>query len=134
MAHRRDDDLIDEQADDDRGRAEQDVVDEPNDEGELGVAAVFGQIGARQQCRAACRSTTPMTVMIKLPAIALSRPPALPGGGVIWVKTASESPAKPFQNSTAEDQDQPGQAEAGGGDAEAHPQTNCGAAARGRTT
>ena len=32
--------------------------------------------------------------------MALSRPPADPGGGVISVKTASDSPLKPSQNST----------------------------------
>ncbi len=46
-------------------------------------------------------TTTPITVMIKLPAIAFKRPPALPGGGVICVKTANDSPANPFQKSTA---------------------------------
>ncbi len=34
MPHRRDHDLVDEQTDDDGGRAEQDVVDEADDEGE----------------------------------------------------------------------------------------------------
>ena len=40
--------FVDEQADDDRGRAEQDVVDEADDGGQPGVAAVFGQVGAGQ--------------------------------------------------------------------------------------
>ncbi len=39
--------------------------------------------------------------MTRLPTIGLSRPPAEPGGGVISVNTASDSPLKPFQNSTA---------------------------------
>ena len=43
---------------------------------------------------------TPMTVMIRLPTIALSSPPALPGGGVICVKTDSDRPPTPFQKST----------------------------------
>ena len=45
-------------------------------------------------------TATPMTVMIRLPTIAFKRPPALPGGGVFCVKTATDSPANPFQNST----------------------------------
>src|SRR5271170_5010293 len=40
--------LIDEQADDDRGRAQENVVDEANDRGETGIAAVFGQKRARE--------------------------------------------------------------------------------------
>src|SRR3546814_2237052 len=47
----------------------------------------------------------PISVAIKvctrLPNIALSRPPALPGGGVICVNTANETPAAPFRNSVA---------------------------------
>ena len=39
--------------------------------------------------------TTAMTVIIRLPMIGLSSPPADPGGGVISVKTASESPLRP---------------------------------------
>ena len=42
---------------------------------------------------------TPMMVMMRLPTIGFSRPPALPGGGVISVKTAALRPLKPFQNS-----------------------------------
>ena len=45
--------------------------------------------------------TTPRTVSTRLPAIGLSRPPAEPGGGVICVNTASDSPLKPFHSSTA---------------------------------
>ena len=33
--------------------------------------------------------------------MALARPPALPGGGVFSVKTASERPEKPFHRSVA---------------------------------
>ena len=44
--------------------------------------------------------TTASTVRIRLPMIGLSRPPAAPGGGVISVKTRSESPLKPSQSST----------------------------------
>ena len=46
MAHAHDQDLVDEEADDDRGRREQDVVDEADDLGELRVAAVLGHVGA----------------------------------------------------------------------------------------
>ena len=38
--------LVDEQADDDRRGAEQDVVDEAHDGGKPGVLAVFGQVGS----------------------------------------------------------------------------------------
>ena len=48
MAHRRDHHLVDEQADHDRRRAEQDVVDEAHDAGEPVVAAVLGHVGAGQ--------------------------------------------------------------------------------------
>ena len=48
MAHRLDHDLVDEQADDDRRRAEQDVVDEAHDRGQRVVAAVLGHVGAGQ--------------------------------------------------------------------------------------
>ena len=46
MAHRVDHDLIYEQPDDDRGRAQQNVVDETHDEREFVVAAVLGHVGA----------------------------------------------------------------------------------------
>src|ERR1044071_1035902 len=36
-----------------------------------------------------------MPTRIRLPAIALSKPPSLPGGGVIFVKRSSVSPPKP---------------------------------------
>ena len=48
-AHRHHDGAIDEQADDDRGRAQQDVVDEADHRGEPVVLAVFGEIGAGEQ-------------------------------------------------------------------------------------
>ena len=38
---------------------------------------------------------TPMIVMTSDPAMALRRPPLLPGGGVISVKTAGDSPRTP---------------------------------------
>ena len=38
--------------------------------------------------------------MMRLPTIGLSRPPSAPGGGVISVKTASESPENPCQTSS----------------------------------
>ena len=38
--------------------------------------------------------------MIRLPMIGLSRPPSEPGGGVISVKTASESPESPCHSSS----------------------------------
>ena len=44
--------------------------------------------------------TTAKVVMIRLPTMALSRPPSAPGGGVISVKTASDSPLNPSHSST----------------------------------
>ena len=52
--------------------------------------------------------------------IGLSSPPAEPGGGVIWVNTASESPLKPFHNSTAKNKHQPAQAERRRGKGQPH--------------
>ena len=43
--------------------------------------------------------STASIVRIRLPTIGLSRPPAAPGGGVISVKTASDSPLKPSHSS-----------------------------------
>ena len=45
--------------------------------------------------------STAMNVIIRLPAIGLSRPPAEPGGGVICVNTASDRPLKPCHSSSA---------------------------------
>src|SRR6516225_11065308 len=42
--------------------------------------------------------TTARTVRMRLPAIGLSSPPAEPGGGVISVNTANESPLNPCQS------------------------------------
>ena len=36
--------------------------------------------------------------IITLPTMALSRPPVLPGGGVIWVNMAMPMPPRPFWN------------------------------------
>src|SRR3954462_6010679 len=44
--------------------------------------------------------STASTVRIRLPTIGFSRPPSAPGGGVISVKTASESPEKPCHSSS----------------------------------
>ena len=41
---------------------------------------------------------------MRLPTIGLSSPPSAPGGGVISVNTASDSPENPCQNSVAQDQ------------------------------
>ena len=45
-------------------------------------------------------NATASTVRIRLPTMGFSKPPAPPGGGVISVKTASESPPTPFTTST----------------------------------
>ena len=57
--------------------------------------------------------TMPSTVKMIEPMIGFRSPPALPGGGVISVKTESESPAKPCQEERAEDDNQPGETESG---------------------
>src|SRR3569833_389539 len=44
---------------------------------------------------------TAIVVMMRLPMIGLSRPPAEPGGGVICVNTARDRPLKPSHKSTA---------------------------------
>src|ERR1700730_12048581 len=44
--------------------------------------------------------STASSVRSRLPMIGLSSPPAAPGGGVISVKTLSESPLSPFHNSS----------------------------------
>ncbi len=44
---------------------------------------------------------TAIAVIIRLPAIGLSRPPAEPGGGVICVNTATDRPLKPCHNRSA---------------------------------
>jgi hypothetical protein len=48
VAHRRHHDLVDEQADHDRRRTEENVVDEAHDARELVVASVLGEVGAGQ--------------------------------------------------------------------------------------
>ena len=48
MAHGQHQNGVDEQSDDDRRSAEQDVVDETNHHGQLGVAAVFSHVGPGQ--------------------------------------------------------------------------------------
>ena len=75
---------IDEQADDDRRRGQQDVVDEARRRREPAAAAEFGEVGAGEDAdrRADQRADRAIS---RLPTIALSSPPALPGGGVICV-------------------------------------------------
>src|SRR5258706_6955860 len=48
MAHGYDHDLVDEQADDDGGRAQQDVVDEAHDLRKRTLLAILGQIGSSE--------------------------------------------------------------------------------------
>ena len=97
MAHPRHHDLIDEQANDNRRRAEQDVVDETHHLGELRVASVFRHIGAGEDAeRRADRDAQNRDD--ETADNRVERPPSAPGGGVFWVKTASESPAKPAKS------------------------------------
>ena len=72
-------------------------------DGEPVVAAIFGQVGAGQDADRRADQRPPATVMIRLPTMALSRPPAAPGGGVISVNTASDSPPTPFAEQHAQD-------------------------------
>src|SRR5204862_1314155 len=51
MAHAHDDNLVHKQTDYDRGRAQENVVDEAHEEGELRIAAIFGHVGARQHAK-----------------------------------------------------------------------------------
>ena len=60
--------------------------------------------------------STASMVRIRLPMIGLSRPPAPPGGGVISVNTASDSPPTPFTTQHQQDEHEPGQAEGRGAD------------------
>ena len=52
-------------------------------------------IGAGEDAERRRRWRRPSMVMIRLPTMALSRPPEEPGGGVICVNTASDRPPKP---------------------------------------
>ena len=60
------------------------------------VPAVLGQVGAGEDADRRADERSPARVMIRLPTIALSRPPAQPGGGVICVKTLERQAGKPF--------------------------------------
>ena len=64
MAHRHDHHLVDEQADDDRRRAQQDVVDEAHDFAEPAARARIRRERCRRGCRSACRSAVAITVII----------------------------------------------------------------------
>jgi hypothetical protein len=78
-----DDDRIDEQADHDRRRRQQDVVDEADRAREQVLLAVFGEIDAGQDAdrRADQRASRHSS---RLPTIALARPPPVVfGAGVI---------------------------------------------------
>ena len=52
--------------------------------------------------------------------MALARPPAPPGGGVLAVNTSSDRPEKPFHSSVARIEEQPHGAEDRGGDRQGH--------------
>ena len=64
--------------------------------------------------------TTPMTVRMRLPTMALARPPALPGGGVLAVNTSSDRPENPFHSSVARMTTSHDGAERRGGEREDH--------------
>ena len=93
-------DLVDEQADDDRRRAEQDVVDEAHDRRQPAVAAVFGHVGAGQDAdRRADEHARARHDQAADDGVAAGRR-RLPGGGVISVKTAGDRPPRPFEQAS----------------------------------
>ena len=72
--------LVDKQADQDRGRREQDVGDEADSVPERRAAGILGEIGADQQPDRRADQRSPSAVWIRLPTMAFSRPPSEPGG------------------------------------------------------
>ena len=79
MAHGHDHDLVDEQPDDDRRRAQQDVVDKAHNLAEAGRLGCIRREMCRRGCRSACRSGSRSAVITTLPKIAFNRPPATAG-------------------------------------------------------
>ena len=97
MAHRHHHDLIDEQAGDDGGRGQQNVVDEAHDKGEAGMPAIFGQIGAGEQADRACPAATAHHAHHQAAEDGVRQAAgAGPAAASIWVKSVGESAAKPF--------------------------------------
>ncbi len=120
MAERHDAELIDEQADDDRGRAQQNVVDEADHDRKPRVAAVFGEIGAgedadrRGEREADRRDDQAADDRVEQAAHDAGRRRHLG-------EYVERQAAKALPEQRAEDQRQPHEAERGGGVAEDGP-------------
>ena len=119
VSHRPHHDLVDEQAHDDRGRAEQDVVDEADDGGQPAVAAVFGHVGAGQDAdRRADRHTQARHDQaaddgVEQAAVGARRRRHL------GEDARARGRSKPLPEQGAEDQRQPAEAEHRGGPGQA---------------
>ena len=120
MAERHDAELIDEQADDNRGRAQQNVVDEADDDREFRVAAVFGEIGAgedadrRGERQADRRDDEAADNGVEQAARDAGR-------RYILGEHVERQAADALPQQRAEDQCEPDQAEGGGGVAQRRP-------------
>ena len=106
VAHRRHHDLVDEQADDDRGRAQQDVVDEPHDLRQPAVAAVLGQVGAGQDADRRADQRSPSNGHDQAADDRVQQAAAGTRRRRIWVNRSRERPPRPLYSSDPEDQDQ----------------------------
>ena len=82
------------------GALKQDVVDEAHDLAEPAAARVFGEKGAGEDAGRGADQVA-IAVIARLPKIALSRPPVLPGGGVVWVNRVGLSAPMPLISSVA---------------------------------
>ena len=67
VAHAHDQELVDEQTDDDGGRAQQHVVDEADHDAEPRIAPVFGQIGAGEHADRRADENADARVITTLP-------------------------------------------------------------------
>ena len=117
MAHRRHHDLVDEQADHNRGRAEQYVVDEAHDHAELGVSAILGHVGAGQDTDRRADDDRQDGDHDR------ADDGVQQAAGRAWRRRVlgedrQREPAHSLENQRAEDQDQPAQAEGRGGESE----------------
>ena len=57
--------------------------------------AIFRQIGAGEQADRRAQRHRASTLITTLPKMALESPPAMPGGGVDWVKSVGDSADTP---------------------------------------
>ena len=67
---------------------------------EPAAAAEFGEIDAGQDADRRADQRAATAAISRLPTMALSKPPSLPGGGVIWAEQRrAECAASPLSNS-----------------------------------